>query len=378
MAVNRDDGNKPVSYGGKIRKLIMAGTPNYGSAIADLCPNFLNVQCEEMEFGSKFIWDLHENWRSTVLPEQRILPEHLLVIAGTRGDGILEGDDDTVVNVASVALPMEFLSSDHLRYVPYRHLGDLVAIPQGGTHVTLLQVRDFLRDGSTPKFYWPSSWILDDGLFLVRLVDGITQQPIAPPGFDPIDFDDLIFDGHNETNEKAGTITTLNLPQNGQGYDFTVHPSSGSGYSEGSGNTGPIIGGRPTVHWPIKLDANLPDLTGTWSSLIQSCKGAGETQKCQLKGTVEVHNQGNQKASKTYLRFYLSADNGFDGGDTFLRQVVVSALKPGKEKSKKMKKHKLPTGQNASGKYVIAVIDATGLITESDETNNAPVFGSIP
>lgn len=121
-----------------------------------------------------------------------------------------------------------------------------------------------------------------------------------------------------------------------------------------------------------------PDLTGVWLSLTQRCEGTGETQKCRLKGKVRTRNQGNQKTrKKSYLNFYLSPDNVLDGGDTFLRKVTVGTLKPGKTKSKELK-DKLPTGENASGKYVIAVVDATDRIAELDETNNVLVFGPIP
>lgn len=115
-----------------------------------------------------------------------------------------------------------------------------------------------------------------------------------------------------------------------------------------------------------------------WLSLTQRCEGTGEAQECRLKGKVRTRNQGNQKTrKKSYLNFYLSPDNVFDGGDTFLRRVTVDTLKPGKTKSKKLK-YKLPTGEDASGKYVIAVVDATGRIAELDETNNVLVFGPIP
>ncbi|GEM_PF-1022297 len=121
-----------------------------------------------------------------------------------------------------------------------------------------------------------------------------------------------------------------------------------------------------------------PDLTGTWRSLTQSCKGEGVEQKCKLKGKVRVYNEGTQKVTaRTYLRVYLSTDPVLDGGDTLLRQVTISAMKPGKSKSKKIK-YTLPTSQTASGQYIIAVLDATGLIVEQNETNNVLVFGPIP
>jgi uncharacterized delta-60 repeat protein len=120
-----------------------------------------------------------------------------------------------------------------------------------------------------------------------------------------------------------------------------------------------------------------PDLTGIWRSLTQRCKGEGAEQRCKLKGKVRVQNLGIEKAAASFLRFYLSADQVFDGGDTLLQQVTVSSLKPGKTKSKKIK-HRLPTSQTASGQYVLAVLDAPELIAEQNETNNVLIFGPIP
>lgn len=121
-----------------------------------------------------------------------------------------------------------------------------------------------------------------------------------------------------------------------------------------------------------------PDLTGSWRSLIQSCKGKGVEQTCKLKGKVQIHNVGTAKApSGSFLRFYLSADPVLDGSDTLLKQTTVGSLKPGKTKSKKLKRT-LPTSQTAKGLYLLAVLDATGLMAEPDETNNLVVFGPIP
>lgn len=128
----------------------------------------------------------------------------------------------------------------------------------------------------------------------------------------------------------------------------------------------------------FNLITTSPDLTGTWRSLTQRCKGEGATQQCRLKGKVQARNLGTRKAlTASFLRFYLSADPVWDGGDTLLQQVTISALKAGKAKSKKIKQY-LPISQTASGQYVLAVLDATGLIVEQNETNNVLVFGPIP
>lgn len=120
------------------------------------------------------------------------------------------------------------------------------------------------------------------------------------------------------------------------------------------------------------------DLTGSWLSVVQGCKGAGATQRCTLTGKIEVRNQGTQKAGKSSLRFCLSSDHMTCSTDTpITKSVAVGTLKPGKTQKKTLRV-RLPTGQSASGKYLLAVIDANTTVPESDKTNNMIVFGPLP
>lgn len=122
-----------------------------------------------------------------------------------------------------------------------------------------------------------------------------------------------------------------------------------------------------------------PDLTGRWLNLTQICRSTRAGQRCWLRGMVEVRNQGDRKApTSSFLQFYLSEDATFDPAtDTFLRQVAIGALRPGMSQ-RRMLSVPLPPGQNATGKTVFAVIDATNRIVESDKTNNLLVFGPLP
>jgi subtilase family serine protease len=60
-----------------------------------------------------------------------------------------------------------------------------------------------------------------------------------------------------------------------------------------------------------------------------------------------------------------------------LKQVSVAKLAIGGSKSIKLS-YSFNAGRNASGKYIIAVIDAYNAIIEADETNNAIASGQVP
>lgn len=118
--------------------------------------------------------------------------------------------------------------------------------------------------------------------------------------------------------------------------------------------------------------ASLPDLTGTWNPVSQSC-GNG---KCRLKGSVRVVNQGTATASASRLRIHLSDDATLDPSDAVLKETKIEKLRPGRETKSKMKVM-LPAGVSTD-KYLLAIIDTLDLVVESDETNNSPSTGPMP
>ena len=115
------------------------------------------------------------------------------------------------------------------------------------------------------------------------------------------------------------------------------------------------------------------NLTGTWLSLTQQCKGP----KCKIKGTLNVENNGGQDAISSSVRFYLSDDDTYNAGDAFLKQISSGTVKVSKSMNKKLS-YKLLSGVTASGKYVIAVIDADDAVQETNESDNVIAYGPIP
>ena len=123
---------------------------------------------------------------------------------------------------------------------------------------------------------------------------------------------------------------------------------------------------------------DLPDLTGSWISLDQTCHSTSKGQKCKISGNLSINNIGYWAAPSCSVKIYLSDDGNYNEGvDTFLKKVSTGKIKVGADKTVKLS-YSLPTGQNASGKYAIAVIDADDTIVEEDEGNNHITFGPIP
>jgi glucose/arabinose dehydrogenase len=116
-----------------------------------------------------------------------------------------------------------------------------------------------------------------------------------------------------------------------------------------------------------------PDLIGSWNPVSQSCS----KDKCKLKGSVRVRNQGTASAPASRLRVLLSDDAVLDPSDAVLKESKIKKLKPGREKTSKVKVT-LDPEITASGKYLFAVIDALNDIAELDEKNNLSMTGPIP
>ena len=114
------------------------------------------------------------------------------------------------------------------------------------------------------------------------------------------------------------------------------------------------------------------DFGGAWVSLVQSCKST-----CSLKGKFTVQNSGVADVPKSVLAIYLSSDTLLDAGDLLLKQYNVGKMLAGQSKTKNVSL-KLPAGTTASGKYVIALVDADDSTPDADDSNNEVVFGPVP
>ena len=116
-----------------------------------------------------------------------------------------------------------------------------------------------------------------------------------------------------------------------------------------------------------------PDLTGQFTSLTKTIYRGHE----RVNFGLTVVNRGNQPAIGRFsVAFYLSTDGVLDSADTLLmtKSVRTRSLAPsmGTNLSGQIT---LPLP--SEGRYIVAVIDSSNLVIESDEGNNR-VAASIP
>jgi hypothetical protein len=121
---------------------------------------------------------------------------------------------------------------------------------------------------------------------------------------------------------------------------------------------------------------NGPDLTGVWKGLSGWCAGPKATGPCFSSGAFEIENRGNAGASKSRLSYYLSDDPALDSSDVLLQADRVSPLAAGVARLERLAA-RLPKGVSPFGRFVIAVVDATGDVAETRELNNSLVSGPI-
>jgi subtilase family serine protease len=78
------------------------------------------------------------------------------------------------------------------------------------------------------------------------------------------------------------------------------------------------------------------------------------------------------------VAFYISdAGDSDQGVDTFLKRESAGKVKAGASKTKKLS-YSVAVGETATGRHIVAVIDADQAVVEHDETNNEIPFGPVP
>lgn len=119
-----------------------------------------------------------------------------------------------------------------------------------------------------------------------------------------------------------------------------------------------------------------PDLTASWTRLTVTSAGPAARRRYTLRGALQVRNNGADSKPRFVVRYLLSTDAVPDAGDQKLRDATVGALGAGAVRSLALTSTLVP-GVTVAGKYVLAVVDATSTVTETDETNNQAIHGPL-
>lgn len=114
------------------------------------------------------------------------------------------------------------------------------------------------------------------------------------------------------------------------------------------------------------------DLTGQWLSATQRCATT-----CSVVGQLLITNAGLSAATPSVVGFYLSRTPTLAAGAVPVKQLRIPVVKAGRSVRRSFRV-RLPAGINATGQYVIAVLDATGTVVEADETNNNVISAALP
>jgi pimeloyl-ACP methyl ester carboxylesterase len=257
-----------VTYRGDIRKLITVGTPNYGIPFFTIdglggLSGFVGsrIQVAEMIFDAGFLVALDNAWRQTVIPQKRIDPSDILMIVGTQtSTGSLSPGfaDDGVVPAGSATLPCEFVpcdaesSSNHVRYVPYKH-SPKVPFPIHGVaevdvespeSLTLETVEDFILERPFRTTFIPPSEFTQNGLLLLEFIDAETRHAAELPGLSVGVFVDGVNIPFTAVNIQTGAVTAW--PLKAGPHIVSVHLLSFK-YNDPPTFVINIAGGRPTV-----------------------------------------------------------------------------------------------------------------------------------
>jgi uncharacterized repeat protein (TIGR03803 family) len=243
-------------YTGQVRRLVTIATPHYGAAGASwevLCrlEKCRRTQMGQLEFGSTFIWKLHDAWAELTTEKPA-----MFFIAGTQGDGDKEcngeGCNDGIVEISSAVL--EYTDPSAVRYVPYPHASMLgVALFRGiadiheKAHPTYRIVHSYLMTGAavdqSALGYIPPHQrgepAESEGLLMIRYLSA-DKKVLRGPAQTTFSLDPKTF-FHYLLSDQTSTVTAWGV-EAGR-YNATLANRLGSR----TDRTGLVLIARPTI-----------------------------------------------------------------------------------------------------------------------------------
>lgn len=126
------------------------------------------------------------------------------------------------------------------------------------------------------------------------------------------------------------------------------------------------------------LNTGSSGISGDWADVAQHCNQSDQNPRCNIKATIAVVNPRTEStAVASVAAFYLSDDQIWDENDTFLGFADIPVLDGGETKDVDLHVT-LDAGQDASGRYVIAVLDFYDSVPEANEENNVVASPQVP
>jgi hypothetical protein len=122
-------------------------------------------------------------------------------------------------------------------------------------------------------------------------------------------------------------------------------------------------------------ESTAPDLTGEWSDARLHCPPQRARGKCHLLASLTITNKGIEDAAASRAHVFLSDDPIRGPEDTLMQSFGIGRLTTSSLSERTISASLLR--QQVVGKYLIAVVDASEAITETDEANNTLVLGPL-
>lgn len=114
--------------------------------------------------------------------------------------------------------------------------------------------------------------------------------------------------------------------------------------------------------------------SGSWTQARIRCTPTRPSRGCTVSGRLEVGNPGNLTAAASRVHFYLSGDRRLGRRDRLLRAVSLSRLRAGATRTVRFRR---VLKGDASGRFLIARLDATDKVKEANERDNVVVSNRL-
>ena len=351
---------------------------------------------------------------------------------GTLVSGLLAANADNAFGVAGVdhhvmIMPLKMLNANNFGST-FDLADSLIFASKAGAHVISMSLINF---GSGATLEDALQFARDQGSILIACAGngGIGNADVSGPGVSPLTISIGATDHNDVRASFSGTGTALDLVAPGSGVATVAYNGDNDGFSSFSGcsaatpvaagiatllvaldkslshddvydilthSADDLVGpaaedtpgrddffghGRVNLNGAVSMLAEPPsgDLNGRWIRAARQICGA--TPVCRIRGQLSVRNSGSALVPASNVLVYVSTDQDLDETeDTLLLQIPVAALAAGESLTVRVRVRVRVRveGDGASGQFLIAVLDASGVVAETNEDNNLVVSAPIP